>query len=65
MEALHVSDLEFDDFEIITSDDATIVSVQVPKEEQDEELETEEEIDEKSSDEEENKSPENEGSEQN
>lgn len=62
---LHVSDLEFDDFEIITSDDATIVSVQVPKEEQDEELETEEEIDDKSSDEEENKSPENEGSEQN
>tara|TARA_B000000532_G_C18871125_1_gene408454 strand:+ start:1389 stop:2033 length:645 start_codon:yes stop_codon:yes gene_type:complete len=62
---LHVSDLEFDDFEIITSDDATIVSIQVPKEEQEEEQESDEEVEEKSSDEEENNSSQNEGSEQN
>tara|TARA_B100000575_G_C23068854_1_gene615578 strand:- start:88 stop:732 length:645 start_codon:yes stop_codon:yes gene_type:complete len=62
---LHVSDLEFDDFEIITSDDATIVSIQVPKEEQEEEQESEEEVEEKSTDEDENNSSQNQGSEQN
>jgi len=53
---LHVSDLKIEDGEILTSGEVTIVSIQMPKEEVEEEKESIEEVEEKSIDEDENKS---------
>jgi len=53
---LHVSDLKIKDAKIITSDESTIVSIQAPKEEVEEETKSIEEVEEKSINEDENKS---------
>ena len=60
---LHVSDLEIEDGEIVTSGEATIVSIQLPKEEVEEETESIEALEEKPSDGDEDQSSEQGGSE--